>query len=79
MDTEFLAAASSVWSPAATLAILIASDRQPVDSWGLGILPAVYLSIVSATCNALLAYALVDGLVILFWRRALQGHTASIN
>ncbi|CAI9627555.1 unnamed protein product [Alternaria burnsii] len=59
------------------IAILINSNNKPIDNWGYGITPAVYLAIVSVVCNASLAYALTEGLTILFWRNTLQGHTLS--
>jgi hypothetical protein len=61
-----------------TIAILINSNKKPIDSWGNGIAPAVYLAIASVACNALLAYTLTKGLTILFWKNTLQGHTVSI-
>ena len=59
------------------IAILINSNNKPIDNCGYGITPAVYLAIVSVVCNASLAYALTEGLTILFWRNTLQGHTVS--
>ena len=61
----------------AALYILIASDGKPIDKWGYGIAPAVYLAIISVVTNVLLSFALVNGLVISFWRTALQGSTVS--
>jgi hypothetical protein len=59
----------------ASLVILVRSHRQPLDGWGFGIAPSVYLSIASVVANALTAYALANGLEITFWRYALQGRT----
>lgn len=59
------------------LYILVASDGKPVDSWGYNVAPAVYLAITSMIANSLLAFALVNGLVISFWRTALHGASLS--
>jgi hypothetical protein len=59
--------------------ILVRSHKQPLNQWGYGIAPSVYLAIASVVANALAAYALVNGLEITFWRNALQGGTVRIS
>ncbi|KAH7078081.1 hypothetical protein BKA63DRAFT_279261 [Paraphoma chrysanthemicola] len=66
-------------STVASLVILVRSHRQPLEGWGFGIAPSVYLSIASVVANGLTAYALANGLEITFWRYALQGRTNSIK
>ncbi len=61
----------------AALYVLLASDGMPIDKWGYGVAPAVYLAIISVITNVFLSFALVNGLVISFWRMALKGCTVS--
>ena len=46
------------------------SDHKRTDDWGYGIKPTVYLSMATALTNVLLSFALAEGVVISFWRRA---------
>ena len=46
------------------------SDQKQTDNWGYGVKPTVYLSVSTALTNVLLSYALAEGVVISFWRRA---------
>ena len=46
------------------------SDQKQADDWGYGIKPTVYLSAATALTNVFLSYALAEGVVISFWRRA---------
>jgi hypothetical protein len=50
----------------ASLVVLVRSHRQPLDEWGYGIAPSVYLTIFSVVANALTACALANGLEITF-------------
>ena len=59
----------------ASVVILVKSHRHPLDEWGDGISPSVYLAVASVIANALTAYALAKGLDIIFWRNALREHT----
>jgi hypothetical protein len=62
------------------IVILEHSDGKRLEEWPYNTLkPSVYLSILSAMANTLLAYALTEGLVISFWRTALRGRTVSIS
>jgi hypothetical protein len=54
------------------------SHKQPLDEWGHGIAPSVYLAVFSAVANALTAYALASGLEVTFWRNCIEGHTVRI-
>jgi hypothetical protein len=65
-------------STVASVVILVRSNGQPLDAWGYGISPPVYLAIASVIANALTAYALAKGLDIIFWRNALLGRTVRI-
>lgn len=58
--------------------VLVCSHKQPLDDWGYGIAPSVYLAILSVIANALSAYALANGLEITFWRNALKGRTVRL-
>jgi hypothetical protein len=62
-------------STVASLVILIRSHKQPLDEWGYGIAPSVYLAVFSVVGNALTAYALANGLEITFWRNCMEGRT----
>ncbi|KAH7401085.1 hypothetical protein DE146DRAFT_493101 [Phaeosphaeria sp. MPI-PUGE-AT-0046c] len=67
-------------STIASVVILTRSHQRPLDQWGYGIPPSVYLAIASVVANALTAYAITCGLEIDFWRNALQGRTlAGLN
>ncbi len=62
--------------------VLILSDGTPIDRWRVGsnkVQPQVLLSIFSTIMNALLGFALVEGLVILFWRRAGRGTMVGVG
>lgn len=61
----------------AAIAILEMSDGQPVDDWGNSLAPSVYLAVIAIIANTLLAVAFAEGLVISFWRTALNGCTVS--
>ena len=61
----------------AAIVILDMSDGQPVDNWGKSLGPSVYLAVIAIIANTLLAVALAEGLVISFWRTALNGCTVS--
>lgn len=63
----------------AGMVILFRSHESPLNDWGYGIAPSVYLAMVSVISNALTAYALVKGLEITFWRNALRGRTVCVS
>jgi hypothetical protein len=65
-------------STVASLVILTRSHKQPLNEWGYGIAPSVYLAIFSAVANALTAYALASGLEVTFWRHCIEGRTVRI-
>ncbi|KAK3116143.1 hypothetical protein LTR53_003816 [Teratosphaeriaceae sp. CCFEE 6253] len=56
-----------------SLAILVASDNQPITRWTVQ--PTVYLAIASAVANAALAYAHARAVPIAWWSRASRGAT----
>lgn len=53
--------------------VLVQSNEEPIDAWEAYFQPTVYLSICTALANATLTYALYEGLVISFWRKACLG------
>lgn len=57
----------------ASYAILKVSDRDPITSWKYQ--PQVYLAILVAFSNKAVAFALVQGVAVTFWLRALKGTT----
>lgn len=57
----------------ASLIILASSNGKIVDTWGGLFAPSVYLSILSVCTNVLLGFAFANGMVISFWRKALNG------
>jgi hypothetical protein len=54
-------------------AILAASNHKPVDSWKYQ--PSVYIAILTAISNKAIAFAALQGAVVTFWLKALQGTT----
>ncbi|KAK3113744.1 hypothetical protein LTR53_008647 [Teratosphaeriaceae sp. CCFEE 6253] len=56
-----------------SLAILVASDNQPITRWTVQ--PTVYLAIASAVANAALAYGHARAVPIAWWSRASRGAT----
>lgn len=64
---------TSVW-------IIALSDNNTVDGWRFGnikLQPQVWLAIFSTIINAMLGFALLEGLKIHFWKRAGRGMTVS--
>jgi len=70
-----LALVGTVLCTFAAVAVLVVSNGRPIDSWSATLQPTVYLSIFTALANILLTYALYQGIVISFWRKAGQGAT----
>jgi len=65
-----------------SVAILLASNDSAVTHWQPGsykVQPQVYVSILAVLMDALLAFALADGLMIRFWRQATRGTAVSTN
>lgn len=65
----------------AAVVVLILSNESPVENWQVmrtNVQPQVWLSIFSTVTNALLDYALVEGLTIIFWRQAGRGTIVSV-
>ena len=58
---------------AASIAVLVRSDGQPVSDWVLS--PTVYLALFTTATNLLARYAFTEGARIAWWTRALQGST----
>ncbi|KAI9869326.1 MAG: hypothetical protein M1813_000115 [Trichoglossum hirsutum] len=58
---------------AAAIAVLAHSNGSPIHHWAIQ--PTVWLAVISAIANACLHYALVEGAVIAWWRRAIHGGT----
>ncbi|KAK4897559.1 hypothetical protein LTR27_004703 [Elasticomyces elasticus] len=56
-----------------TLAILIASDKRPIDSWSVQ--PTVYPAIAAAVANSAISYAFAQATVIAWFYRASKGST----
>ncbi|KAI8932157.1 hypothetical protein NX059_011040 [Plenodomus lindquistii] len=71
-----LSLAGVLASTIAAISILLLSNQQPLDTWGYGIAPSVYLSIISVLSNIMLSYALTEGVIITFWRTAMHGTSA---
>ena len=64
----------------ASVAVLLASNDSVIAHWQLGSYkaqPQVYVSILAVLMDALLAFALADGLMIRFWRQATHGTAVS--
>jgi hypothetical protein len=62
----------------ASIGILLASEGSSVEDWRVGsdnTQPQVYLSILEVVINSLTGFALVDGMVIRFWRQLQKGTT----
>lgn len=59
----------------ASLGILAASDNQLVTSWTTE--PSTYLAIFTAIANLSMRYAAIQGVVLVWWTRALRGSTLS--
>lgn len=57
--------------------VLRSSDGVDIEAWTL-YTPSVCLATLTVVANAFVAYALVDGLVISFWRHMLAGGTVSL-
>jgi len=61
-----------------TVAVLVFSDEKPTASWPSSkfpIQPAVLLAILTTVANALISWALYDGVVIAWWTKMLRGAT----
>ncbi|KAK5729773.1 hypothetical protein LTR17_011639 [Elasticomyces elasticus] len=56
-----------------TLAILIASNKRPVDKWIVQ--PTVYLAIATAVANSAISYAFTQAAVVAWFYRASKGTT----
>ena len=54
-------------------AVLAGSDGDAVANWKLQ--PAVYLAVLTAISNEAVAFAAIQGTVVTFWLRALEGTT----
>lgn len=53
---------------------------MPIEDWqilSLNAQPQVWVSILSTVTNALLEYAFIEGLAILFWNQAVRGTMVS--
>ncbi len=64
----------------ASVVVLILSNGKRVDSWSLNdvkVQPQVLLSILSTIMNAVMSYALIEGIAVFFWRQAGRGTTVS--
>jgi hypothetical protein len=62
----------------ASAGILLASHGTTMEDWRIGhdnAQPHVYISVFEIMMNFLILFALVDGVVIRFWRQLLQGTT----
>ena len=57
----------------ASLAILVTSNKQPVDSWAIE--PTVYLAIVAAVANSAVRLARFQAIPISWWYKASRGGT----
>ena len=57
----------------ASLAILIVSDGQPIDSWPIS--PTVYLAIVAAIANSAIRFSRAEAIPISWWYHAYRGGT----
>lgn len=60
----------------ASLAILMVSDRQPIDNWPIE--PTVYLAIVAAIANSALHLARAQAIPVSWWYQAAQGRTIRV-
>lgn len=72
-----LALVNTVIATFACVAVLIKSEGVPIEVWEARdrFQPTVFISICTAIANITLTYALYDGVVISFWRRAGRGTT----
>jgi hypothetical protein len=68
-----LALVTVVLCAGADAVILLMSDGKEVDTWTVS--PSVILAILSAVANICLRFALAQGVVIAWWRKALRGGT----
>lgn len=59
----------------ASFTILMVSDGQATDRWHEPWVPTVWLAIFTAVSNKLIAFAAIQGVVVLWWRRATRGAT----
>lgn len=59
----------------ACIIVLVRSQDVPIDAWQGPFQPTVYISICTAIANITLTYALYEGVVISFWRKAGEGAT----
>jgi Protein of unknown function (DUF3176) len=58
---------------AAAIAVLASSNGRPIHQWTVQ--PTVWLAVIAAIANACLHYALAQGVVIAWWRKAIHGGT----
>lgn len=66
----------AVIATAATIAVLTSSNGKPTSEWPterFPIQPAVILAILTTVANALISWALYDGVVIAWWTKMLRG------
>ena len=63
---------------AATVAVLVYSDCQEVETWGTAS-PSVVIAILSVVANSLLAVALAAGPIISSWHTLLNGCTDQLD
>lgn len=77
-----------LWMPAdecwlvtgAAIGVLALSNGVPIEIWqsrSLSVQPQVWVSILSTVTNALLEYALIEGLTIIFWNQVVHGTMVS--
>jgi len=66
----FAALLGAIGGIAASIAVLILSNRVPITEWSFQ--PTVYLSIISTITNIMIHYALAQGVTTAWWIRALQ-------
>jgi hypothetical protein len=59
---------------ATSIGVLYASVNSPIEDWS-PIQPQVWMAVLSVISNALLAYAVIEGVAIRFWRKTLCGTT----
>lgn len=70
-----LALLTATLSTFACIIVLVVSNGVPIDEWKGTFQPTVFLSIGTALANITLTYALYEGVVISFWRKAAKGAT----
>lgn len=64
----------------ASAGILLASENTSPSDWKVGndnVQPQAYISVLEMMMNFLISLALVEGVVIKFWREMLHGSTVS--